>query len=227
VNQVSISGPVLHAIATSAVICSLFCALPFNLAWATAEPNRQPLRFNVWLDERKMGAHTYTFDTPDPASDTLVVTSQADFKVKVVFVTVFSYQHKAIETWRGNCLSAVQSTTTTNGKQEAIQLELATSDCAGTYAYWDKQRLHRAILTNAQTGAMEAATWTELGTKKLPTIGKRKKIHGYSDDAQLVSVTTPSAQFMLYYSNTAELLMMQTENDSRTITYLHESLTAR
>jgi len=174
-----------------------------------------------------MGEHTYRFDTPEPASDTLVVTSEANFKVKVVFVTVFSYQHKAVETWRGNCLTALDSETTTNGKQEAIELEFSAAECAGTYAYWDKERLRRAVLTNAQNGSQQSANWTDLGAKPLPAIGKRKKVRGHKGEAQAVSVATPSARFILYYSDASELLMMQTENDSRTITYLLDSLTAR
>ena len=185
------------------------------------------LTFNVWLDERAIGEHVYSFESNEPAGDELIVTSEANFKVKVLFVTVFSYQHEAIETWRGNCLSALRSETTTNGTQENIELKLPDTECAGTYAYWDKKRLLRAVLTNAQNGNKEPSSWTDLGTAPLPGIGKRKKVRGYSGNAQAVSVATPSAVFRLYYNGDSELLMMQTENDSRTITYLHDSLTAR
>ena len=186
-----------------------------------------PLNFNVWIDERKMGTHRYTFETLDSASDTFRVISEADFKVKVLLVTVFNYQHTAIETWRGNCLQALESETTTNGKEEEIDLELPAEDCAGTYTYWDKERLRRPMLTNTQTGKAEPTTWTDLGLVSLPTIGKKKNVKGHSGDVQGIALTTPSAGFRLYYSDTGELLMMQTENDSRTITYLHDSLKAK
>ncbi len=205
----------------------LFAALFSATPNASANATPAPLTFNVWLDERAMGTHVYRFQSPEPASNKLIVTSEANFKVKILFATVFSYQHKAIETWAGDCLAALDSETTTNGKQEAIELVLPDGDCAGTYTYWDKERLQRAVLTNAQNGKQEPATWTDLGAMPLPTIGKRKKIRGHSGNVQAVSVATPSASFMLYYSDAAELLMMQTENDSRTITYLHDSLTAR
>jgi len=207
---------------------SLLAAVCLLVGFAahTAAP-LTPLTFNVWLDERKMGQHVYTFEASSSAANDLIVTSEADFKVKVMFVTVFNYQHNAVETWRGNCLAALESETTTNGKQEVIELRYPETDCAGTYVYWDKARLKRSVLTNAQNGQTEPASWTDLGSVPLPTIGKRKKVKGHSTDVQGVTLTTPSASFNLYYNDAEELLMMQTENDSRTITYLHHSLSAR
>ena len=181
------------------------------------------LTFNVWLDGRRMGTHSYKFDQ---AGEDLVVTSEASFAVKLVFVTVFSYEHKATETWRGNCLTRLTSNTVTDGEAESIALDIPIDDCAGTYVYWDKTRLQRAMLTNAQTGETEPASWTELGAVSLPPIGKRKKVKGVAkeDGVQGVKVTTPKATFMLFYDHNNNLLMMQTDNDGRTITYLNSEL---
>ena len=188
-----------------------------------------PLTFNVWLDERRMGTHSYHFEQKD---EDLIVTSEANFAVKLVFVTVFSYEHEAVETWRGNCLTRLRSNTVTDGEKESIDLEIPSDDCAGTYAYWDKTRLQRSVLTNAQTGETEPASWTDLGAVSLPVIGKRRKVTrrvkdgegGLESDVQGVKVTTPSATFMLFYDKNNHLLMMQTDNDGRTITYLSDAL---
>ena len=183
-----------------------------------------PLLFNVWLDQRKMGTHTFSFEQQN---DKLLVTSVADFKLKVAFVTLFNYQHKALETWSGNCLTALQSNTTTNGKEEQVSIDIPLDECAGTYTYWDRQRLHRKKLTNAQTAKVEPAQWVDAGSAELPTIGKRKTITNPPDNISEVKLKTTSAQFALYYDADNNLLMMQTDNDGRTITYLLDSLTVK
>lgn len=206
-----------------------------NLA-ASAEPlsaSQLPaeLAFNVWLDDRPMGEHRYSFATKaseqPEQGDLLIVTSEADFEVKVLFVSVFSYNHTATEHWLGNCLRAVSSTTTTNGEDEALQRSIPATDCAGTYVYWDKSRLRRAELTNAQTGEVESAEWQDRGMLELPRIGKRKRVRPDPGEVSAVQLRTPSAVFDLYYDAKDRLLMMQTDNDGRTITYLHESLVAK
>ena len=206
---------------------ALLCTVPLAAQTDTqiqGQPNiGAELTFNVWLDERRMGTHSYKFNQ---TGENLVVTSEASFAVKLVFVTVFSYEHKATEIWRGNCLTGLTSNTVTDGEEESLALDIPLDDCAGTYAYWDKTRLQRATLTNAQTGDQEPASWTELGAVSLPTIGKRKKVKGAlgEDGVQGIKVTTPSATFMLFYDKNNSLLMMQTDNDGRTITYLNSAL---
>lgn len=180
-----------------------------------------PLTFNVWLDGRKMGQQRYSFEAAD---DLLIVTSKANFNVKVLFVSVFDYDHKAIERWQGNCLQTVKSTTTTNGKEQSLNLKPPAKDCAGTYAYWDKQRLQRPELTNAQTGKSEPAQWLDRGLLSLPRVGKRKMVRPDPGLVSAIELTTTSAQFQLFYDSTDQLLMMQTINDGRTVTFLHDSL---
>ncbi len=230
----SASANLITAAIVTMILCNCIAAQPVLAADARSRisvpaltsgsqiPNS--LTFNVWLDERPMGQHRYTFDQ---SNQRLRVTSEADFNVKVVFVTVFSYAHRAIETWAGNCLRALTSNTTTNGESEAIELDIPDTDCAGTYTYWDKERLQRPVLLNAQTAETEPAMWTDLGLSTLPTIGKRKTVHPQPDRVSAVALKTPSAEFMLYYNANDELLMMQTDNDGRTITYLHDSLTLK
>ena len=190
-------------------------------AKAKAKAKAGSLRFNVWLDDRKMGKHSYSFA---PENGDLIVTSTADFSVKILFVEVFSYQHTSVETWRSNCLMALTSSTTTNGNKESAVLSFPETDCAGTFAYWDLKRLRKPVLTNAQNGKQEETVFQELNESQLPIIGKRKTLSGYNGKVTEVILSTPSATFGLFYDDSLNLLVMQTQNDGRTISYISDVL---
>ncbi len=74
---------------------------------------------------------------------------------------------------------------------------------------------------------MEDATGSQLGPKPLPRIGNRKPVRPATTSASTLALQTASASFELYYDANDELLMMQTENDGRTITYLSDRLSVR
>ena len=169
-----------------------------------------------------MGKHSYKFAWEN---DDLIVTSTANFRVKILFVEVFSYQHTAAEIWRKDCLIALTSNTTTNGKEEATDLSFPEAGCAGTYAYWDLERLRKPVLTNAQNGNQEEATLQQKEQSKLPIVGKRKRLSGHAGKVTEAVLSTPSATFNLFYDDDLNLLVMQTESDGRTISYISESLT--
>lgn len=181
------------------------------------------LNYDVWMDNRPLGTHSYRFSR-DPAGGLLQVDSQADFEVKVVFVTVFSYDHKATELWNERCLTRLSSTTTTNGKQEAIELRFDGENCAGTYAYWDSSRLQREMLTNAQTGKQEEANWQALAPAELPRPNKKASFSNPPRNIAHFQLEMPSASFLLWYDDRGRNLAMQTTNDGRTITYLNREL---
>lgn len=136
-------------------------------------------RMQVFLDDREVGLHTFRFDDAD---GTLQVRSEAAFQVRVVFVTLFNYEHEANERWRGGCLVGLESKTDENGKRfevagrsSAAGLELTTrdgshevsSDCPWSFAYWTPSLRERELLVNPQDGAALAVDFEDLGPRTL------------------------------------------------------------
>lgn len=199
------------------------CAMTFFLVLPIAESTNalelpEDISFEVWMDDKRLGTHHYHFSE---YGDLLQVDSKAQFNVKIMFVNVFKYEHHAVEHWQGYCLRAVRSGTTTNGKEEALEREFDRQDCPGTYSYWDKARLQRTELTNAQTGEKETATWQDLPSTPLPAPSKKAVLAHTPTGMTHHQLTTPSATFLLWYDKTGRCLSMQTTNDGRTITYIN------
>ena len=136
-------------------------------------------RMQVFLDDREVGLHTFRFDDTD---GTLRVRSEAAFQVRVVFVTLFNYEHEANERWRGGCLVGLESRTDENGKRFEVAssngedgLELTTrdgshqisADCPWSFAYWTPSLREREMLVNPQDGAALAVDFEDLGPRTL------------------------------------------------------------
>lgn len=190
------------------------------------------LTFKVWLDEQPVGAHAVHIQR-DELSE-LTVTSRVEFKVKILFATVFDYEHTAHEQWRGDCLAQFESSTRSNGKtthltgqttEQTFTLQHrtgrqapATRDlgtCVGTYAYWDLQRLDRAMLMNTQTGELEPARLRSNGLKPIPRL--RKSANAYA-------LETSAGEILLWYSDAGEWLALETTTRGKQLVYVNESL---
>jgi len=139
-------------------------------------------RFEAFYDDRRIGEHRYEIIRDGDAAQ---VRSRAEFQVKLLFISAYSYQHHANELWRNGCLTRLEAVTDDNGERFAVegsqqQGELVLtrmapeqtrvsldSDCPATFAYWDLERLRRDELINAQTGKALASTLTRTGTETL------------------------------------------------------------
>lgn len=128
--------------------------------------------FDVYLDDKRIGRHTFTIEGDSHRGR--IVRSDARFDVKVLMVPVYRYRHSAEERWSGTCLTSIESSTTVNGKRSALSgrrvadaFELAVTQsgdtrttnlpaCVSTYAYWDMTTLTRHDqLLNSQTGSYD------------------------------------------------------------------------
>jgi hypothetical protein len=154
---------------------------------ATAEhPDSRPptqWNFDVYLDDREIGFHRFQLSD---TGDGLRLDSRAEFAVKLLLVTVFSYDHRNTEIWRDGCLQGIEARTDSNGRQYRVsgveragRLLLSTDSgersldgCIGTFAYWDRQLMNRAQLLNAQTGELLPVRLEPLGAGSV-TIGGR------------------------------------------------------
>jgi len=228
VKKVSINPLPVHMFRCSLILSALLL-LNTVVLWAPGASAEQTLKiptdlnYEVWMDDKPLGTHSFGF-SEDASGSLLQVDSKAVFNVKVLFVNVFSYDHSATELWNGHCLSSLSSNTTTNGKEEAIELRFEDDSCAGTYSYWDSTRLNRPVLTNAQNGEQEDASWQQLATTALPKPSKKVKLAKVPEVIEHFQLETPSANFLLWYDAQGRNLVMQTTNDGRTITYINREL---
>lgn len=128
-----------------------------------ASASSQQMNFDVLLDGKEVGFHRFHLEQLD---DSRVVRSEAEFRVKVLFLTAFHYQHNNVEIWEDNCLRSIDAETDSNGRQFEVKgtrledqfLLQAQGDtrkveaCVATFAYWDRDLLTRERLLNSQTG---------------------------------------------------------------------------
>jgi hypothetical protein len=76
--------------------------------------------FDVYLDDKKVGKHIFTISE---AGGVKHVQSQASFKVKILFISAYRYEHIAAERWTDNCLVEIDASTNANGKRIQVSGE--------------------------------------------------------------------------------------------------------
>ncbi len=126
----------------------------------------EQLRFQVYLDDRPIGEHSFRIaDT----GTTTRVTSRASFDVNLLFINAYRYRHTSNEIFRDGCLTAIDANTDDNGKRYAVTGEASgdsfriragdgaerADGCLKTFTYWDRGFLNKRRLLNPQTGDLE------------------------------------------------------------------------
>lgn len=168
-------------------------------AGASAEPQR--LHFAVALDGRPIGSHVFEIDGP-PAART--VRTQAAFRVALLGLTLYRYQHEATERWNGDCLVALQSRTeddaparTVRAEQRAGRLVVDAPDaphtvdgCVMSFAYWHPALRMQTRLLNSQTGRLENVRVVAAGTGSVlaggaPVPAQRWRIEGIPEPVEV------------------------------------------
>jgi len=123
--------------------------------------------FQVFLDGKPIGSHVFTLRDKGNLQE---LTSQADFRVKVVGITLYRYEHLAVEQWRDGCLLSLRANTNDDGKKqtvfaqsqeqglavEANSIKALFPSCSKSYAYWNASILASKQLLNAQTGRLDS-----------------------------------------------------------------------
>jgi len=155
--------------------------------------------FSVFLDDKPIGEHRFSVAGPDNARK---VVSEASFSVKLLGLTVYRYRHRAVENWRGDCLSELTATTDDDGKPSRVRAEAegdslavvtdagtqALKGCVMSFAYWNPAIQRQARLLNAQTGRSESVqirgAWrpragASTGRRSRSTSGIRPKANGW------------------------------------------------
>lgn len=160
-----------------------FAALPALLALASPAGASELLRFQVLLDDKPIGEHSFRIDARGERTE---VTSRAAFDVDFLFLTAYRYRHTSSEVFRDGCLTEIRASTDDNGK--AFQVQGSAADggfniehtggseqadgCLMTFAYWDPAFLDQDRLLNPQTGEIEPVRVRRAGTEAVEVDGR-------------------------------------------------------
>ena len=171
---------------------------------AQANSSVDAFEFDVFLDRKPIGYHSFEL-TRD--GDRTLLSAEAKFDIKFLFVTAFTYFHQNREVWSGDCLVEIEATTDSNGKlsniagqQAGESFELSdgksreTLDgCVRSFAYWNPSILEASRLLNAQTGEYEPVESVLDGEETL-------KIAGRKVQAKRYRLTSRRGDILLWYA---------------------------
>ena len=165
--------------------------LPLMPRLALAAPKN--LSFAVFRNGSHIGEHHVNF-AGDEAS--LTATTDATMLVKIGPVPVFRYHHHAVEKHAGGVFASMETTTTTNGKEEHVICERSTGgvhmDC--TYGktvlsadtnpmnHWNEQIFSGGPLFNPQTGKILKVRVAKVAPNHV-TIRGETEIDDFYDEA--------------------------------------------
>jgi hypothetical protein len=169
-----------------------------------AEP--QHWDFAVFLDQREIGSHRFTL-TP-AADDAMTLTSRATFRVRILGITAYRYDHDDTEQWSGHCLRGIASRTTSGGKTfqvdgtstaaglavtrivDGIHTDATHAGCVSSFAYWDGQLLlQQKQLLNSQTGELLAVQIAPLEPGTIERGGRKVAVKRYRIVATATDIT--------------------------------------
>lgn len=171
---------------TRILIVMTICLLAWSAAGRAAEtPGDDRWVFRVYLDDKPIGFHEYLVSEQSGGRQ---VEIKAEFDVKFLFFSAYSYVHRNTESWSQNCLRDIEAVTDANGEQfrvygqhaeNGFRIQTADesgtleSECIRSFAYWNPVILESERLLNAQTGEILDVTVVPLGPDSL-TVGANR-----------------------------------------------------
>lgn len=184
----------------------------------------QEWRFNVTLDGKPFGNHTFKLST-DGAQKTLI--SEANFKYKILGITAYRYTHKAEERWQQDCLQGLTASTNDNGDEKKVAGQQTDGvfaltgpkktpplgNCIMTFAYWNPKLLSQTQLLNPQTGDYLDSKIKFIGDENLV-------VRGASVPVKHHVIETIKFKIDLWYDNNGEWVALQsTTPDGHKVAY--------
>ncbi|MDH4072755.1 MAG: DUF6134 family protein [Gammaproteobacteria bacterium] len=178
-----------------------------------AETVTKEWNFRVYLDESEIGYHRFSLTE---SGDLLEVTTEADFRVRFLFITAYEYSHVNRETWRAGCLEAMRSSTDANGRKSSVVGQLGdggfaveasgerreAAGCVKSFAYWNPRFLEAPALLNAQTGELMPVLVEEVAIEPL-------EVRGETVPAQRFRLTARDLELDIWYSEDDRWLALQ------------------
>jgi hypothetical protein len=176
-----------HFIYLGLVYLTLFATAVFASQAFAKEWN-----FDVYLDQSKIGQHTFSFKDNH-------LSSKAKFNVKVLFIQAYQYDHQSDEQWQGDCLQNLVAHTVENKAAFRVNGQLAEDKfivndgkatyslpvCSMTFAYWNPKILTQTQLLNPQNAEWLDTHISKLGLDSIEVKGKKIEANRYRIDGTL------------------------------------------
>lgn len=180
------------------------------------EPRDRVWSFRVFLDDDPIGYHRFVLRTQ---GDTRELESTARFRVRLLFINAYHYDHEAHEIWRGDCLTRLDSTSKDDGRPHSVHARAddgvltidapprhySVDGCAMSFAYWNPAMLQQSHLINPETGEDVAVSIRPAGEEEISVRGslvpaRRYHLHAtgmdidlwYSPDGEWLALESPS-----------------------------------
>lgn len=148
-------------------------------AWSASS---QTYDFKVFLGKDEIGRQRFDVSSE---GDRTQVRVDAQFTVKFLYITVYTYRHTNVETWEGTCLREIRAETDDNGDSFFVngifrngQLQVQTQagnwigeGCIKTFAYWNPEWIKGERLLNSQTGEHQPVSILAVGEETIPVRG--------------------------------------------------------
>jgi len=149
----------------------------------TADAKDQQWDFDVLLGDSKIGEHSFVVTNTDGQQS---VSINASFKVELLFMTVYQYQHKNTEKWKSGCVNELISKTNDDGKEYSVyvkqnnnlsisvngEAKQETISCIRSFSYWDKKITTSNQLINSQTGEIVPVAFRLVGNESYEVKGE-------------------------------------------------------
>ena len=110
-------------------------------AWSATS---QTYDFKVFLGKEEIGRQRFNVSSEGERTDVRI---DAQFTVKFLYITVYTYRHTNVETWEGTCLREIHAETDDNGDSFFVngnfrngQLQVQTQ--AGK---WNRRGMHQDL----------------------------------------------------------------------------------
>lgn len=173
--------------------------------------------FRVFLDDKEIGTHR--FDLIEQGAGRQL-TSTARMKVKLLFVTAYTYDHHDVEQWQGDCVSQLSSTTDDNGEKHRVDVQRSDGtmivktlegtqrlgECVLTFAYWNPAMLEQTQLLNSQDGEYVTVKIKDAGADSIVVRGVQTPARRYELRSEKLSID-------LWYSEQKEWLALESKTE--------------
>ena len=175
----------------------------------------QEWRFQVFLDDKEIGYHDFVLQGQ---SEEKKLQSEASFEYRMLFVKLYGYEHQNTETWSGDCLTGIESSTDANGKPFQVSGSLQGDQfilsgsageavlptCNMSFAYWNPEFLKQERLINVQNGEVLDIEVSEPELTQL-------EVRGVMQPAWRYLLGAGELKIELWYSENHEWLALETE----------------
>ena len=182
-------------------------------------PDSGTIEFAVYRKGDKIGRHTLTFTEK---ADKLTVDVDVALKVRLLFVTVYRYEHTSTEVWDQGKLTSLESETRQNGKEwfvkaecDTTQMQVMANDGASVVdgslfptTYWNVASLETPRWFNTQFGSPLDVNVSPLGPDVVQAAGQPVEALRYNVTGFIAETQKP-VNMDLWYGANGQLVKLQ------------------